>query len=128
MGAVRSKDTKPEMRCRRLIHSLGYRYRLHGRNLPGCPDLVFSSRKKVIFVHGCYWHRHEGCSRCRLPKSRLEFWKPKLDGNRERDLKAQAELAALGWKFLVIWECQLVASNSGLLRKIVREFLDEGSE
>lgn len=106
MSRVRNKDTKPEMRVRRLIHSLGYRYRLHHGKLPGHPDMVFPARKKVIFVHGCFWHRHEGCSRCRMPKSRLEFWKPKLEKNRLRDLDNQATLRDLGWDVLVVWECE----------------------
>ncbi len=106
MGRVHNKDTKPEMRVRRLVHSLGYRYRLHYNGLPGRPDLVFPERKKVIFVHGCFWHRHEGCSRCRMPKSRLEFWRPKLEKNRLRDLKNLTELHELGWETLVVWECE----------------------
>jgi DNA mismatch endonuclease, patch repair protein len=107
MGRVRSKDTKPELAVRRLVHSLGYRYRLHRTNLPGRPDLVFSSRGKVIFVHGCYWHRHEGCARTRLPKSRLDFWRPKLEANVARDATTLKKLRALGWGVMVIWECQV---------------------
>lgn len=106
MSRVRNKDTKPEMRVRRLVHSLGYRYRLHYGGLPGRPDIVFPERRKVIFVHGCFWHRHEGCSRCRMPKSRLEFWGPKLEKNRLRDLKNLAKLHELGWDVLVVWECE----------------------
>jgi DNA mismatch endonuclease (patch repair protein) len=107
MSRVRNKDTKPEMRVRRLVHALGYRYRLHAGSLPGRPDLVFKSRHKAIFVHGCFWHRHEGCPLCRMPKSRLRFWKPKLKANRERDLANQQKLTELGWDFLVVWECEL---------------------
>lgn len=90
MGRVRNKDTKPEMVVRRLTHSLGYRYRLHGRKLPGRPDMVFAGRKKVIFVHGCFWHRHDeqNCPLTRWPKSRLEFWVPKLEKNKQRDSTA----------------------------------------
>ncbi len=106
MSRVRNKDTKPEMRVRRLIHSLGYRYRLHHGGLPGKPDLVFPERRKVIFVHGCFWHRHEGCSRCRMPKSRQEFWALKLEKNRLRDIQNQAKLEELGWDVLVVWECE----------------------
>jgi len=106
MSRVRSEGTKPEMIVRRLVHGLGYRYRLHGRSLPGTPDLVFASRKKVIFVHGCFWHRHPRCKNTRLPKSRLDFWKPKLEGNRRRDLRNQRKLRRLGWDFLVLWECE----------------------
>lgn len=107
MSRVRNKDTKPELRVRGLVHSLGYRYRLHSAKLPGHPDLVFASRRKVIFVHGCFWHRHEGCSRCRLPKSKLDFWAPKLEKNRLRDIENQAKLEELGWDILVVWECEI---------------------
>jgi DNA mismatch endonuclease, patch repair protein len=108
MALIRSKDTKPEMIVRRLVHSLGYRYRLHDRTLPGRPDLVFKGRRKVIFIHGCFWHRHgEGCALTRLPKSRLEFWRRKLEDNERRDREKQAALRALGWEFLIIWECEL---------------------
>ena len=108
MSRIRSKDTKPEIRVRRLVHGLGYRYRLHASDLPGRPDLVFRPRRKVIFVHGCFWHRHEGCSRNRIPKSpeRQEFWRAKLDGNACRDRVNQTALRELGWDVLVIWECE----------------------
>jgi DNA mismatch endonuclease (patch repair protein) len=109
MARVRGKDTKPEMVVRRLVHGLGYRYRLHRRDLPGTPDLVFPGRHKVVFVHGCFWHRDPdpACKLARWPKSRLDFWKPKLEGNRARDLANQETLRALGWDVLVIWECEL---------------------
>ncbi|MBL3571451.1 very short patch repair endonuclease [Rhodovulum sulfidophilum] len=108
MSRVRGRDTKPEMLVRRLTHGMGYRYRLHGRGLPGSPDLVFPSRMKVIFVHGCFWHQHldPGCKLARLPKSKLDFWGPKLETNRERDERNLVLLAELGWDVLVIWECQ----------------------
>ena len=107
MSRVRNKDTKPEMLVRRLVHGLGFRYRLHRTDLPGTPDMVFASRRKVIFVHGCFWHRHETCKLARLPKSKLHFWLPKLEGNRERDRRYQQELVRLGWNYLIIWECEL---------------------
>lgn len=119
MSRVRGKDTKPELIVRRLVHGLGYRYRLHRRDLPGQPDLVFPSRRKVLFVHGCFWHRHEGCPLTRWPKSRLEFWKPKLEGNRIRDQANQAKLADLGWDYLVVWECDLKDMDR-LANKIVK--------
>ena len=122
MSRVRSRDTKPEMAVRSLVHSLGYRYRLHDRKLPGNPDLVFSSRKKLIFVHGCFWHRHPRCKNNRLPKSRLTFWKPKLELNRKRDLKNQRKLRRLGWRFLVIWECQ--TKDDELLTNRIIDFLE----
>ncbi len=125
MSRVRGKDTKPEMAVRRLVYGMGYRYRLHGKNLPGTPDLVFQGRKKVIYVHGCFWHRHRdpNCKRARLPKSRLEFWLPKLEGNRQRDQWNQSELCRLGWKFLVVWECQL--SDIEERKQNIREFLGD---
>lgn len=124
MGRVRGKDTKPEMLVRRLVHSLGYRYRLHSRKLPGRPDLVFAGRKKVIFVHGCFWHRHdESCPLTRWPKSRLDFWKPKLEQNKLRDLSNQQKLREGGWKFLVVWECQLKDVDS--LRALIGDFLGD---
>lgn len=123
MGRVRNKDTKPEMHVRRLIHSLGYRYRLHSGKLPGRPDIVFPSRKKVIFVHGCFWHRHEGCARCRLPKSKLDFWVPKLKKNRLRDIENQAKLRELSWDVLVVWECE-VTEAAGLPARIMN-FLED---
>ena len=123
MSRVRSKDTKPELRVRRLVHGLGYRYRLHAKELPGCPDLVFRPRRKVIFVHGCFWHRHEGCSRNRIPKSpeRQELWRDKLDGNARRDQVNQTALREMGWAVLVIWECE--TNDVDRLAKEVRAFL-----
>lgn len=119
MGRVRSKNTKPELVVRRLVHSLGYRYRLHRTDLPGCPDLVFVSRKKVIFIHGCFWHRHDGCPNTRLPKSRLDFWQPKLEANRLRDARNLRCLRSRGWRIMVIWECQ-VKNVAKLGRRITR--------
>ena len=109
MSRIRNKDTGPELTVRRLVHSLGYRYRLHGRKMPGRPDLVFRSRRAVIFVHGCFFHRHldPACRLARLPKSRLDFWLPKLEGNRVRDERNIHALIELGWRVLIVWECQL---------------------
>ena len=106
MRRVRGKDTKPEMRVRRILHGLGYRYRLHARELPGTPDIVFRPRKSTIFVHGCFWHRHQGCKMARLPKSRIDYWKSKLETNRSRDATHQEELDRLGWRVLIVWECE----------------------
>jgi DNA mismatch endonuclease (patch repair protein) len=122
MGRVRSRDTKPEMIVRRLVFAMGYRYRLHGKDLPGKPDLVFRGQKKVIFVHGCFWHRHPECSLARLPKSREEFWLPKLDANRQRDIKNERALLAAGWSALTIWECELV--DLAKLETRIKEFLN----
>jgi DNA mismatch endonuclease (patch repair protein) len=102
MALVKGKNTKPEIVVRRLVHALGFRFRLHRRDLPGAPDLVFPGRRKVIFVHGCFWHRHDdpSCWRSRLPKTRQEFWAPKLAGNVERDQRTNAALGAAGWATL----------------------------
>lgn len=124
MALVRSKHTKPELAIRRLVHGMGFRYRLHGNKLPGRPDLVFPARRKAIFVHGCFWHRHRGCKLARIPKSRVRFWKEKLEGNRKRDARNMTRIRRLGWSYLVIWECQLGKLES-LSRKI-RKFLEEG--
>jgi len=124
MARVRGKDTGPELTVRRLIHALGYRFRLHRRELPGSPDLVFPGRRKVIFVHGCFWHRHPdpGCKLARMPKSRQEFWGPKLGGNRARDERNEAALRAMGWGVLVVWECQPRDRTS--LQNTIRTFLE----
>lgn len=124
MASVRSVDTKPEMAVRRLVYGMGYRYRLHCRDLPGKPDLVFRSRRAVIFVHGCFWHRHDGCSLARLPKTKIEFWTTKLEGNRERDARKVAALEISGWRVFVAWECEL--KNKEKLAERLRQFLDEG--
>lgn len=107
MSKIRSKDSKPEMKLRRLIHGMGFRYRLHVKDLPGCPDMVFKSRKSVIFLHGCFWHRHEGCKLARIPKSKVDFWLKKLESNRKRDILVREKLQQDGWRVLVVWECQL---------------------
>lgn len=105
MQAVKSRDTKPEWIVRKALHRLGYRYRVHARDLPGKPDVVFRKRRKAIFVHGCFWHMH-GCRIGQLPKSRLDYWVPKLERNRQRDREKQDLLAAQGWTILVIWQCE----------------------
>lgn len=120
MASVGSKDTKPEMALRRALFALGYRYRLHSRHLPGRPDLVFPARKKAIFVHGCFWHGH-GCRWGRLPKSRLEYWEPKIEANKGRDARSLAGLATLGWSTLVVWQCEL--RELGHVIERVEEFL-----
>lgn len=107
MSRVRGRDTQPELLVRKALHARGYRYRLYDKRLPGTPDLVFPRWRKVLFVHGCFWHAHENCALARMPKSRLEFWRPKLEGNRARDDRKLAELRALGWDAMVVWECEL---------------------
>lgn len=106
MSHVRGAHTAPELAVRRMIHGLGFRFRLHRRDLPGRPDLVFPGRHKVIFVHGCFWHRHQNCALARMPKSRVEFWRSKLDGNAKRDDRNERALRRAGWGVMTIWECQ----------------------
>lgn len=123
MARIRSRNTSPEMAVRKLVHAMGYRYRLHGGKLPGRPDLVFSGRRRVIFVHGCFWHRHpdSACKLARLPKSRLDFWLPKLEANASRDAQNYEKLKAIGWDFMIVWECELKDDTS--LRNRIRAFL-----
>lgn len=118
MAAVKSKDTAPELAVRRLVHRLGFRYRLHVRALPGTPDLVFPSRRKIINVSGCFWHMH-GCGRCRIPTTRRSYWKAKLMRNKERDRHTRRALRRLGWNLLTVWECEVTESER-LATKIVR--------
>lgn len=106
MSRVKGRDTAPELFVRQLIHRLGYRYRLHAAKLPGKPDLVFPSRRKIIFVHGCFWHQHQ-CKRGSRPKSNRKFWNTKLASNRARDGDALRNLRNMGWRVMVVWECQL---------------------
>jgi DNA mismatch endonuclease (patch repair protein) len=109
MARIKGKHTRPEMAVRRLVHGLGYRYRLHGQGLPGRPDIVLKRRMAAIFVHGCFWHQHpeSNCRIARMPKSRLDFWGPKLASNRARDARDLEALERLGWRVLIIWECEL---------------------
>jgi len=106
MSRIRNKDTRPEKIVRSLLHRLGFRFRLHRRDLPGTPDIVLPGRKAVIFVHGCFWHQHKGCKDSGIPKTNTEFWETKLNKNVERDKKNTAALKQLGWKVLEIWECE----------------------
>ncbi len=107
MARVRGKDTGPEMRVRRVAHRIGLRCRLHRKDLPGRPDLVFPKHRLAVFVHGCFWHRHPGCSRASAPATRPEFWQAKFDGNVARDERQQKTLESFGWRVLILWECQL---------------------
>lgn len=121
MSLIRGKDTKPELIVRKLVYSMGYRYRLHRADLPGKPDLVFGPRRKVILVHGCFWHRHRGCANARMPKSKIGFWRSKLEGNSRRDKRVLWLLKKLGWRGMTIWECELKDEHS--LRSSIRKFL-----
>ncbi len=122
MANVKSKNTRPEMLVRRYLFSCGFRYRLHVRSLPGNPDIVLKKYKTVIFVNGCFWHGHEGCDMHRIPKSNVEFWKTKIERNRQRDKAERAVLKMLGWTVIVIWECQLRKNNrDATLQRLVFE-------
>jgi DNA mismatch endonuclease (patch repair protein) len=119
MGSIRSQDTIPELQIRSLIHRLGFRFRVHSKKLPGRPDIVFSKHKKIILVHGCFWHRHADCSKGKLPKTNLDYWKPKLQRNKQRDAMNRRELESQGWRVLVIWQCELKKLNV-LTKRIIR--------
>ncbi|MGD0737568.1 MAG: DNA mismatch endonuclease Vsr [Terracidiphilus sp.] len=121
MRRIRSVNTTPEIATRSLIHRLGYRFRLHRKDLPGRPDIVFASRQKVIFVHGCFWHQHSECREGRIPGSRSEYWLPKLQGNKKKDAAHRLELERSGWGVLEIWECQCGDEQS--LAELIKEFL-----
>jgi DNA mismatch endonuclease (patch repair protein) len=123
MSRIRGRDTKPELIVRKLTHALGYRFRLHRRDLPGTPDLVFPGRRKVIFVHGCFWHRHPGCRFAYEPKSRVDFWRAKFAGNSARDARVYEELKQAGWDVLTIWECE--TADSDQLKHTLKAFLDD---
>lgn len=122
MRSIRSKDTGPELIVRKLVHRLGYRFRLHRRDLPGRPDLVFPGRRKVIFVHGCFWHQHPGCSRATTPKSNTAAWREKLERNQQRDIEAVNKLVKQGWSVLVIWECETKLKHESLLIAKLEKF------
>lgn len=123
MRAVKGQDTRPELAVRRMVHGLGYRYRLHRKDLPGKPDLAFPGRRKVIFVHGCFWHGHECARGARQPKSNVDYWRRKIGRNAARDREAQRSLRAEGWRTLVVWECELKKADRVARR--VRRFLGE---
>ncbi len=123
MASVHSRDTKPEMRVRRFIHGMGYRYRLHRKDLPGNPDLVFPCRRKIVFVHGCFWHGHACRAGKKRPKTNQNYWTRKLARNRERDLENQALLGEAGWDVMVIWECELKEIEA--LRTRITGFLED---
>jgi DNA mismatch endonuclease (patch repair protein) len=121
MAAVHSKDTGPEMAVRKIVHCLGYRYRLHVHSLPGRPDLVFPSRRKVIFVHGCFWHRHPKCRYATSPKTHREFWQAKFTSNMARDRRARHKLKRMDWAVLTVWQCEL--KKRGKLTERLNDFL-----
>ena len=120
MSRIKSGNTKPEIVVRSLLHKLGYRFRLHRKDLPGKPDIVLPRYNSVVFVHGCFWHRHNGCKNATVPKTKNIFWREKFKGNIERDIKVQEELQSMGWKILIIWECE--TSDIGSVTKIIGNF------
>ena len=107
MAAIKSKNTKPEIEVRKILHKMGFRFRLHRKDLPGNPDIVLPKYKTAIFVNGCFWHQHEDCKYARLPKTKTDFWKKKLEGNKQRDKVKQSQLNELGWKIINVWECEI---------------------
>ena len=121
MSAIKSKNTKPEVEVRKLLHAMGFRFRLHKKDLPGSPDIVLAKYKSVIFVHGCFWHRHQRCKFASNPKTRVDFWNKKFKDNIERDIKVRKELENLEWNYLIIWECQI--KNKTYLKEKLRTFL-----
>jgi len=118
MSRIRGRDTGPEMRLRSLMHRAGFRFRLHGKDLPGKPDIVLPKYRTAIFVHGCFWHRHEGCRNATTPSTRTEFWQEKFDGNVERDKRNTAALEAAGWTVITVWECDLKADADRIVDKL----------
>lgn len=121
MARISSKDTEPEMVVRRMLFAMGYRFRVHREDLPGCPDIAFFSRKKVIFVNGCFWHQHAGCPRATLPKTNEGYWLPKLEGNKQRDEKVIKELEHCDWMVLTLWECETL--DEAQLQQRLKDFL-----
>src|SRR6266446_9661169 len=121
MRRIKSKGMRPERIVRTMVHRMGYRYRLHSRDLPGKPDLVFRTRQKIIDVRGCFWHQHRGCPEAHIPKSRTNYWLPKLLRNGQRDKNNCKRLRALGWCVLVVWECEV--DDTGRLSTKLRKFL-----
>lgn len=125
MSRIRGRDTKPELAVRSLLHHLGYRFRLHVRELPGRPDIVLPRYRTVVLVHGCFWHRHQGCRFCYVPKTRPEFWRAKFERNVDRDRLVQRELKKIGWRVIVVWECE-IDDLRRLTRRLSR--IGDGSE
>lgn len=125
MSRVRNRNTTPEVKVRSLLHQMGYRFRLHRKDLPGTPDIIFAKHRKVIFVHGCLWHGHSNCRRGKRPTTNVEFWNEKIDKNQSRDVSAQRALVEAGWSFLVIWQCEI--GDTDELRAVLTRFLTSPS-
>ncbi len=125
MARIKGRDTAPELRVRRLLHSLGFRFRCHRDDLPGKPDIVLSRHRKIVLIHGCFWHCHSGCPRAALPTTNVKFWQKKIRGNQARDQRVRRELRKLGWNVLVIWQCQL--KREEILTSRLLRFLERAS-
>lgn len=128
MSNIKGKNTKPEMVLRRALHQIGFRYVLHDKRLPGKPDMVFPKYRSVVFVHGCFWHQHQGCKNATMPSTRPDFWKNKLQGNVVRDRERIEELKNLGWRVLVVWECQLSGNQFAYTVENCRDWLLAGQD
>lgn len=126
MSRIRGRDTKPEIAVRKLLHKMGYRFRLHLKSLPGKPDIVLPKHKKIVFVHGCFWHGHRGCRRASRPVSNADFWNVKIEKNIKRDAENLKKLKALGWKTTTVWQCQI--RKTQLLQKRLESFLNAARE
>jgi DNA mismatch endonuclease (patch repair protein) len=124
MSHIKSKDSKPEIYIRKLVFSMGYRYRLHRKDLPGKPDIVFPMYRKVIFVNGCFWHGHSDCKKATLPMSNKDFWNKKIFKNKERDRNNYKKLSSLNWKYLIIWQCEIKKKNEDTLKNKIKDFLE----
>lgn len=125
MSKITGKNTKPEIIIRKIAHSLGYRFRLHKKDLPGKPDIVFPKYKKVIFVNGCFWHGHKNCNRSKLPTTNKKFWKEKIEGNKKKDQSNYYQIKKIGWDYLIVWQCVIKISNRNKLEKKIQKFLDQ---
>lgn len=123
MSHISGKNTKPEIIIRKIVHSLGFRFRLHKKELPGKPDLVFPKYKKVIFVNGCFWHGHKNCLRSKLPSTNKKFWEEKIEGNKRNDKSNKIKLKKLGWDYLVIWQCEIKKKSAEKLKNKILKFL-----
>lgn len=123
MSKISGKNTKPEINIRKIAHSLGYRFRLHKKDLPGKPDIVFRKYKKVIFVNGCFWHGHKNCKRSKLPTTNSKFWKDKIEGNKKKDRSNYIRLKKLGWNYLIIWQCKIKTADKEKIKNQIKSFL-----
>ncbi|ASP97027.1 DNA mismatch endonuclease Vsr [Sinorhizobium meliloti] len=126
MSRIRNRDTRPEIRVRKILHRLGYRFRLNARELPGTPDIVLPKHRSVVFIHGCFWHRHAGCKYAYMPKTRIDFWSAKFTANLKRDAKAVERLRSDGWRILILWECE--TKDDKQIEEAIHRFFREGEE